>query len=25
MQKNIIATEPNVLKLFDMENGKYEF
>ena len=25
MQNNIIATEPNVLKLFDMENGKYEF
>jgi len=25
MQKNIIATESNVLKLFDMGNGKYEF
>ncbi|HHT9115320.1 MAG TPA: hypothetical protein ACFYEL_02510 [Candidatus Wunengus californicus] len=25
MQKNINATEPNVLKLFDMGSGKYEF
>ncbi len=25
IQKNIIATEPNVLKLFDMGSGKYEF
>jgi len=25
MQKNIIATEPNVLKLFDKGNGRYEF
>lgn len=25
IQKNVIATEPNVLKLFDMGSGKYEF
>ncbi len=25
MQKNIIATEPSVLKLFFIRNGKYEF
>lgn len=25
MQKNIIATEPNVLRLFDRGNGTYEF
>ncbi len=25
IQKNIIATEPNVLSLFEIENGKYEF
>lgn len=25
MQKNIIATEPNVLKLFEMKNGRFEF
>ncbi|MBI4689254.1 MAG: transposase [Nitrospirae bacterium] len=25
IQKNIIATEPNVLTLFDVGNGKYEF
>jgi len=25
MQKNIIATEPSVLKLFDLGNGRYEF
>ncbi len=25
IQKNIIATEPNVLKLFEMENGRFEF
>ena len=25
IQKNIIATEPNVLKLFNMGSGKYEF
>ena len=25
IQKNIIATEPNVLKLFEMENGIFEF
>lgn len=25
IQKNIIATEPNVLKLFAIGNGRYEF
>ena len=25
IQKNIIATEPNVLKLFQADNNKYEF
>ena len=25
VQNNIIATEPKVLKLFDLGNGKYEF
>ena len=25
IQKNIIATEPNVLKLFEMGNGRFEF
>jgi len=25
IQKNIIATEPNVLSLFEIEHGKYEF
>jgi putative transposase len=25
IQKNIIATEPTVLKLFDLGNGTYEF
>jgi len=25
IQKNIIATEPNVLSLFDVGSGKYEF
>jgi len=25
IQKNIIATEPNILKLFQVDNNKYEF